>query len=352
VRAPKFASIVLLAVLAWGSNSAAQTPASLFELYLESLRQQAGIPGLTVVIVDEGQVAWERGLGLRDVENVLPVFPDTPFPVSDLTQTFAWTLLAQCIEQGTLELDAPIRTWTPLIPEPSATVRQVLAHTSSAPPGSLFKYDPARFAALTPVVEACSGEPYRKHLTLDVLERLGMADSVAGHDLSDPLSPARDLFEPEQLERFAGVFARLAVPYKVDKGKATRAEFPPKGLDTATGIISTGRDLARYDAALDDGILLRPETLAVGWNNNVATGGAVVPTGLGWFVQLYGGQRIVWHFGMSTDAFSSLVVKIPAKRRTMILLANSDGLAATSPPLAEGDVTASPFARLFLRFFL
>jgi hypothetical protein len=51
------------------------------------------------------------------------------------------------------------------------------------------------------------------------------------------------------------------------------------------------------------------------------------------------------------DSFSSLIVKIPRRNLTLILLANSDGLSAPFP-LANGDVTASVFAQLFLRTFV
>jgi hypothetical protein len=59
---------------------------------------------------------------------------------------------------------------------------------------------------------------------------------------------------------------------------------------------------------------------------------------------------VVWHFGVSPDAFSSLILKLPDKRLTLILLANSDGLSAPFK-LSAGDVTASFFARAFLRIF-
>ena len=75
-----------------------------------------------------------------------------------------------------------------------------------------------------------------------------------------------------------------------------------------------------------------------------------MPTGLGWFVQKYNGQTIVWQFGQTTNAYSSLMLKIPAKRLTLILLANSDGLSSYFD-LASGDVTKSLFAVLFLRLF-
>jgi hypothetical protein len=68
-------------------------------------------------------------------------------------------------------------------------------------------------------------------------------------------------------------------------------------------------------------------------------------------VQTYNGQRLVWHFGLITDSYSSLILKVPEKKLTLILLANSDGLSAPFN-LAQGDVTKSVFALSFLRLFL
>ena len=76
-----------------------------------------------------------------------------------------------------------------------------------------------------------------------------------------------------------------------------------------------------------------------------------MPTGLGWFVQNYHGEPIVWQFGMTRGGHSALIVKAPNRGMTFIALANSDGLTAPFA-LESGDVTTSPFATLFLRLFL
>jgi len=59
----------------------------------------------------------------------------------------------------------------------------------------------------------------------------------------------------------------------------------------------------------------------------------------------------VWHFGVARGAYSSLILKVPNKHVTLILLANSDRLSAPYT-LENGDVTQSVFARLFLRLVL
>ena len=75
--------------------------------------------------------------------------------------------------------------------------------------------------------------------------------------------------------------------------------------------------------------------------------GQTLPHGLGWFVQTYNGEPVVWQFGVQANAASSLVVTLPARNVTLILLANSDGLAKPAT-LPNGDITVSPFARVFL----
>jgi hypothetical protein len=62
---------------------------------------------------------------------------------------------------------------------------------------------------------------------------------------------------------------------------------------------------------------------------------------------------VVWQFGVIPDAFSALMVKLPTRGITLILLANSDGLSPPLLPLERtGDVTASVFARTFLRVYV
>ena len=320
---------------------------SLFDRYLESLRKQAGIPGLSVVIVQDREIAWDRGYGYRDLENSLPARGDTPYPIGDLTQTFAAVLLMQCVERGTLNLDGGVAP-SPLSTG-DATVSQLLAHATTAS-GAAFKYDPTRFARLTPVVDACGGESARLRVAREVFGLHGMVDSVPGRDLEDPSSDARPSFDAAQLARYSSILARLAVPYKVDRGRATRSELPPKRLDASTGLVSSARDLAYYDAALEKRLLLHDDALNMMWSNRTAAG-ATRPTGLGWFVQTYNGEPIVWHFSNMPDAYSGLILKVPSRRLTLILLANSDGLSYGFD-LAQGDVTKSLFALTFLRLFL
>jgi CubicO group peptidase (beta-lactamase class C family) len=349
-RALRVPVLALAAALALQHGTGAQPLAfNLFELYVEPLRQQAGIPGLSAAILQDGHIVWSRGFGLRDLEASLPARPDTPYPVADLTQTFSAVMLLKCVEFGLVRLDDPISTWVPGAADATMTLSQLLMHAT--PPGSAtgYRYDPGRFAALAAPIEACGHQPYRKLLAHHVLEPLGMQDAVPGQDILTAPADVRERFDATAIERYRDNLARMATAYRVDKrGRPSRVEGPAAGINAATGLIASVGDLARYDRGLTD--LLLPETLAESWTNGVAHN-TPLPTGLGWFVQAYQGEAIVWHFGLAPDAYSSLILKVPRRGLTLIMLANSDGLSAPYA-LDKGDVTSSLFAKTFLRLFL
>ena len=322
--------------------------------YLEALRQQAGIPGMAALILKDREVVWEKGYGFANTATRERVTPDTPFMVGDMSGTIAATLLLQCVEQRRLELDQPISRYGLSSPEPDATLRGLLAHSvpgaSRANGGEPFAYSLDRYASLTALMEWCAPQPYRKSVAHRVLNRLAMRDSVPGTDLVDPnLALPEDLFAEEDLARYRSVLQRIAVPYKVTgRTRADRMELPIATMSATGGLVSTVRDLANLDRALDDRTLLLDETLAAAWTPVFDRAGQATPMGLGWFVQVHRGERVVWHFGQVPNAYSSLLLKMPGKGITFILLANSDGLSNPFQ-LQAGDVTRSLFATVFLK---
>ena len=86
------------------------------------------------------------------------------------------------------------------------------------------------------------------------------------------------------------------------------------------------------------------------WTAGVAPSGAVLPYGIGWFVQELNGERLLWHSGVWEGAYSALYLKAPNRRLTLILLANSDGLKWDNG-LDEAAVHRSPFVAAFLEAF-
>jgi CubicO group peptidase (beta-lactamase class C family) len=316
------------------------------ESYLEALRVQAGIPGLSAAIVGDTDIVWERGFGRQDLSRGIAALPDTPFHIDGLSQTLTAMLVLQCVEQGRLSLDEPVGNHDPGTQDPGATIRQVLSHTSPGAFGESFTYRPERLESLRDAIRDCTGDSYRETLA-NLLDRLAMKDSVPGPDAVTLAPPSEGTPDPTTALRYSGVLARLTTSYLVSEpGQASPLQHPATTITTTSGLVSTVRDLAQFDVALKQGLLLAPDTLALAWSRPAAPGPQELPHGLGWFVQTYNGQPVVWQFGVS-EASSAFVVTLPTRSLTMILLANSDGLVKPFA-LGSGDVLTSPFARVFL----
>ena len=107
-----FAAAAAVLTLASAGTSGQQPPVfapagmlPLLDTYLESLRQQAGIPGMSAAVVRDGVIVWEKGYGFQNVTARVRATPDTPYVVGDVSGTLAAVLLLQCVEQRRLDLD-------------------------------------------------------------------------------------------------------------------------------------------------------------------------------------------------------------------------------------------------------
>jgi len=348
------ATVALLLVgLTGGGLSAQSLTTSLFGSYLDSFRERANIPALSAAIVQNGVTVWARGFGRRDVDAGAPATPDTPYLIGELSQALGSTLLLRkCVDQGSLQLTDRVDQWSPFA-GPSTSIVALLGHVA---PTGLYAFSPARFAALTPVIEECVDVPYPRLLTDELFVRFHMGSSAPGAALGVSAA-SRESFPPEMLTQYENVLRGTAVGYRLDRGRAIRNDSIVRRpeADAATGVVSSAIDLASFLGALDTpGVLLSPELLDQTLRPLVI-GTARYPTGLGWFVQDYtppGGvpEPLVWQFGMIKDGYSGMILRLPRRALSVVMLANSDGLVAPFP-LDKGDATASLFAKLFLGIF-
>jgi CubicO group peptidase (beta-lactamase class C family) len=107
------------------------------------------------------------------------------------------------------------------------------------------------------------------------------------------------------------------------------------------------RNVARFSVELDDDRLLKQETRDWAFTPTLSSKGKSLAYGLGWFVQERKRGKPVWHYGW-WDGDSSLIIKVPGRNLTFILLANSDGLSCKFDLGKDEDVTRSPFPRAYL----
>lgn len=323
---------------------------------LDSLRQASRIPGLAVVILRDTTVVLARGLGYADLERAVPVTAETPFNIASVTKPISAVVALRLVERGLLDLDRPLRSYEGFeefctdvrgaggiffrdyeCDRYPLTLRHVLSMTANGVPGTRFLYNPPSYSWASRPMAQVAATDFSELTATMVFKPAGMANSARIHRRL-PLPPA--------------LASRLATPYHADSTGALVESDPPapQGDGAAGGVISTAMDLARFDVALTAGQLISPSSRRTMWSAGRSPAGVVLPYGLGWFVQAYSGETLLWHSGLWEGAYSAIYLKAPARHLTLILLANSDGLNWDNG-LDEAVVHRSPFVAAFLAAF-
>jgi CubicO group peptidase (beta-lactamase class C family) len=340
-----------LALLCNPTKSLSQTPAEKkrlqgFEKQVNVLRSRLKIPALSVVVLKDQQVIWIRGFGFADVEHRIPATPDTLYSIASLTKTFGATLIMQLVEQGKLDLDEPVSHYSSDFKDDSVRIKHLLSHTSAGVPGERFQYDGHRFDYLTAVIEKKTGKSFLSVVVETFFDPLGMSSSIPYHNVVVDADKWAASLGKERLDRYKANLSRFAQPYSYyGAGETVHATYPPgDDIGVSAGLLSTVRDLAKYDIAIDRHRFLKKETQERAWTPFVSNGGKHLPYGLGWFVTDYHGHRLVWHYGHWGTGFSAMYLKIPERNVSIVLLANSEVLADHG----YEDVASNAFVCSFL----
>jgi CubicO group peptidase (beta-lactamase class C family) len=152
------------------------------------------------------------------------------------------------------------------------------------------------------------------------------------------------------VERREQILAKRARYYRVGFGEEFEPSEYPVSLSSSAGIVTTVLDMAKFDVAMDQNLIVSKASKAAMFSETISNSGKPLPYGLGWFVQKYADIKLVWHYGWAPKAYSSLILKVPEKDVTFILFANSEG-ASSNFHLGRGNVLRSPFAVSFLNSF-
>lgn len=338
-------------------SGVASTDLPAFVQRIDSLRKAADIPGLSLAVLKDQEIVLAAGLGYTDVEQQIPATVETPYNIASVAKPLSAVVALRLAEAGTLELERPMADysdWTDFCTAfrqqssifakdlrcqpPSHTLRHLLSHTATRTPGTQFSYNPVLYSWASRPIMAAADTPFSLLVKRHVFIPADMRQSARTN---------RDLPLPKDLAE------RLAPPYRVDSsGVIERAPPPPpQGDGAAGGVITTVLDLAKFDVALDQGLLISAESRASMMTPAISVDGETLPYGLGWYVQEYQGHTLIWHSGWWEDAYSALYLKIPSQELTFIILANSEGIWWDNPP-DRALVHHSSFARTFLSAFM
>ena len=334
----------LLIVLAFSSltckkeSTTSAENISEFESRLNDLKVKSNIPGMVAGIEKNGQIVWTKSFGFENSESGKQVSNSTIFHLASLTKTFASVVIMNLVKENKVNLNDPVSKYgITLNEQDTVRVIHLLTHTSEGMPGADYRYNGDRFALLSNVIQSSSGKSFHQLATERIMQPLGLNSTAP----SSMILAAQDGFDTLRLR------TNTAQGY-ASNGK-DKVNYPP-GVSAAAGFISNIDDMLKYSIAYDGELLLTDDLKAKVFSPMISNSGKTLPYGLGWFVQEIEGVKITWHYGYWVG-MSSLIIRVPDKKMTFVLMANSDMLSAPYP-LGNGDLWRSPYAIEFLKSFV
>ncbi len=313
--------------------------------YVETEREAQHIPGLALLVVDDGKIVKQQGYGLANVEHQVPVKPETIFQSGSVGKQFTAAAVLLLVEDGKLALDDPVRKHLPDAPESwqPMTIRHLLSHTSglrgmpldfdyrrdytedelletifglrlATKPGYSWGYSNAGYVTLGILIHKVSGVPYGEFLRQRVFEPLGM---TATRVISD-----------------TDIVANRAAGYRLVDGELKNHKWvSPTMNSTADGSLYFNIvDLAKWDAALDGDALLSDASRKAMWTPQLLFDGKPnkASYGFGWVCVDTPGQRRVAHGG-AWQGFTTYIARYLDDRLTVVVLTNLSADSKSDP---------------------
>ncbi len=347
----------LVAMLAASAPAGAQTLLDGFDAYAARAVREWRVPGLAIAVVKDDSVVFAKGYGVRTLGRREPVDVHTLFANASTTKAFTATALLMLVDAGQLRLDDHATTYLPTLalrdpyPTRELTIRDLLTHRTGLPEDGLlwygrsfdlpeierrlrfldpetsfrshFAYENVTYAAVGEVAAAVAGVPWERLVHQRILDPLGMRETVtntsAAASSSDVASPHAVLDDT----------VRVITRYDADNIAPAGAMYSSVA-DMARWMIflldsgRAGEQRLLSASAID--AMLSPQML-VGADEFYPTAQRTRPHftayGLGWFLEDYRGEYVVFHTG-SIDGFSAIVGLIPERHLGVVVFANLD----------------------------
>jgi CubicO group peptidase (beta-lactamase class C family) len=300
------------------------------------------VPGVAIGIWHNGR-EFAEGFGVTSVEHPLPVTADTLFQTGSISKTFTGTMIMKLVEDGKVDLDAPVHRYIKDLRlrnkdvAQKVTVRHLLTHMGGwvgdyfndfgngddalakmvkdvarlpqiQPLGTIWSYNNTGFNIASRLIEIVMKKPY---------------EQAAQEMLFDPLGLTMSYFYPSDM-----LFThRFVVGHQKVKGKVLVAR--PWAIGRAGngvgGVVSTVRDLlkyARFHMSNGKKAVISGKSLRLMRQPQVDAGPRGL-MGITWFIREVGGLTIYAHGG-ATNGQQAYFFFIPDKDFACAILTNSD----------------------------
>lgn len=290
------------------------------------------VAGAVVTVVQDGRVLFSRGYGFSDADRTVPFDGlDTLVRPGSISKLFTWIALAQLIERGKVDLDAPIGRYidiaVPTVGDRPIRVRDLFSHSPGLSdvddfirrppqtpepydiwlkahvpraewePGTEIAYSNYGAAIAGYIVERVSGEPFASYVERHVLQPLDMNSTT----FREPLSSAME--------------TRMAAGFTLEQGRfVSQAAEYLSPIMPAGSLTSNGKDMGAFMLAMLDGgykgagrILSRPSYDML-MRDAMANAPDLPGMAHGFLVYREAGPRLIGHAGKTIDFSSDLVL--------------------------------------------
>lgn len=364
--------LLLSAAVAPGNLHASTEPQyaaveQVLEKFIDNEMADKDLPALSIALVDDQQVVWARGFGFARPKTKVPATSETVYRAGSISQLFSDIAIMQLVEQGKLDLDAPVTRYLPDFHpanpfDKPVTLRQLMSHRaglvreppvgnsfdSSEPslaqtvaslnkthlvykPGSRTKYSNAAIATVGYVLERTQREPFAQYVERTVLGPLGLEHSS--------FVPA-----PE-------ITTNLATGYlwTLD-GRVFEAPAFQLGIGPAAGLYTTAGDLGRFLSALfaggrgPNGAVIKTSTLEQMWTPQFSTRAEKSAFGIGFHLAELEGRRQVGLEG-TISGFATALEALPDDKLGVVVITTKDAATAVTSRIADLALRAMLAAR-------
>lgn len=287
-------------------NFATVEPASQFAEEIDEARElarqamESGLPGLSIAVGVYPETVWAEGFGYANVEHRVPVTPLTKFRIGSVSKTMTSVALGLLVEEGKIDLDAPIQQYVSSFPEKAKgtiTSRLLASHQAGVrhyrldrsdflvtrhyndvlkpleifaddplkfEPGTDYSYSSHGYNLLSAALQEASGMPFLELMRTRVWGPMELRNTVADHN---------DFI----IEHRASPYSRL-LNRKLRNGPYVDNSYKWAG----GGFLSTPSDLVQFGFAMMSGTFLKPETFELLTTPVTPSSGKETNYGLGW----------------------------------------------------------------------
>jgi CubicO group peptidase (beta-lactamase class C family) len=308
------------------------------DAYVAGQVHEKGFVGLSLGVVRDGKIVLAKGYGKRCLQPPADVETDTPFAVGSITKQFTCACVLLLAEEGKLSVRDPVSKYYPdLTRAGDVTLYDLMTHVSGYPdyypldfvdrrmlkpvaldkliadyaggrldfePRARWSYSNTGYMILGRVVEKVAGEPLGKFLQRRILA---------------PLKMDHSFFEPgTAVPGLAHGYTSFAL------GQPEPATAEAGGwIYAAGGLYASATDLARWDLALADGKILKPESFKLMMTPVPLASGKTQDYGCGLLVARRDGETVLAHSG-AVSGFLAFNAVVPRTRSAVVLLSNGE----------------------------